>query len=175
MCHVGRGGATREVRRPEIHSAGLSPRWRRTKRSHSELCVYDLPNRVQIIARRLMNGRVHPPDFISRTADYIAYSQNQPILALIDVDTKGMPGAVRRRIDAIGGYWSALVSVLPALATAGRAVRNSTSAGLFRTDTHEPLPGSSGLHIYVMLEDGKDVARFLRILHARCWLMASAG
>src|SRR5262249_4632971 len=40
--------------------------------------------------------------------------------------------------------------------------RRSTSAGLFRADTGQKLPGSSGLHVYLSVQDGADVERFLR-------------
>src|SRR5260370_34648309 len=30
---------------------------------------------------------------------------------------------------------------------------------------------SGGLHIYVRVEDGADIERFLRTLHERCWLL----
>ena len=49
-------------------------------------------------------------------------------------------------------------------------MRRSTSAGLFRTDTGEKLPGSNGLHVYVVVQDGADIERFLKTLHERCWL-----
>src|SRR4051795_12017760 len=39
-----------------------------------------------------------------------------------------------------------------------------------RSDTGEPMPGSEGQHIYVLVKDGADVERFLRMLHARLWL-----
>ena len=48
--------------------------------------------------------------------------------------------------------------------------RASTSAGLFRADDNTPLPGSSNAHIYVVVENGQDVVRFLKALHDRCWL-----
>jgi hypothetical protein len=48
--------------------------------------------------------------------------------------------------------------------------RSSTSAGLFRGDTGEQLPGSGGLHVYIAVRDGSDVERFLKTLHMRCWL-----
>jgi hypothetical protein len=130
----------------------------------------DLLDTVQIATKRALNGTEFRPDLIARTADYIMYRPDRPALVLIDIDAKGMPSAVRRRIEAIGGYWPALVSVLPELAKAGRVQRASTSAGLFRTDTEERLPGSDGRHVYIVLEDGADAERFLRRLHERCWL-----
>ncbi|MBW4022018.1 MAG: hypothetical protein HIU92_02605 [Proteobacteria bacterium] len=116
-----------------------------------------------------LNGKA-TPDLIARTADFIAYQAGQPALALIDVDVKGMPDAIKARISAEGGYWPALCSVLPALATTARIVRNSTSSGLSRTDTGEDMPGSNGQHIYLHIADGADAERFLYTLHDRCWL-----
>jgi hypothetical protein len=116
-----------------------------------------------------MNGTA-PPNLIARTASFIRYQDGQPAFALVDIDTKGMPDAVRARVAAAGGLWSALCSVLPALATAARIVRNSTSSGLSRIDTGETFPGSNGQHIYLAIGDGADAERFLYALHDRCWL-----
>jgi hypothetical protein len=116
-----------------------------------------------------LNGSA-TPNLIARTAEFIGYQPGQPALVLIDIDTKGMPEAVRARIDAAGGFWPALCSVLPALDTTARIVRNSTSSGLSRTDTGEKLPGSNGQHIFLLVEDGGDAERFLYTLHDRCWL-----
>ena len=80
-----------------------------------------------------------------------------------------------------GGYWPALVSVAPELEHASRVVRRSTSTGISRSDTGQALPGSNGAHIFVLVQDGGDIERFLRTLHDRCWLpgfgwlMAAAG
>ena len=43
-------------------------------------------------------------------------------------------------------------------------------SGLFRSDTGKPLAGSGGQHIYLAVQDGADVERFLKTLHLRCWL-----
>jgi hypothetical protein len=116
-----------------------------------------------------LNGHA-TPNMIARTAEFIGYQSGEPALALIDIDTKGMPEAVKARIDAAGGYWPALCGVVPELATTARIVRNSTSSGLSRTDTSEELPGSNGQHIYLLIADGADAERFLYVLHDRCWL-----
>ena len=81
-----------------------------------------------------------------------------------------MPAAVRQQLDTAGGFWPALVSVIPELGSAGHLLRLSTSAGLSRTDTGATFPGSGGLHGYVAIADGADAVRFLTTLHARCWL-----
>ena len=104
------------------------------------------------------------------TGEHIAYHRDKPALALIDVDTKGMPPAVAERIKEAGGFWAALVSVLPQLAKAARVTRRSTTTGISRNDTGERLAGSNGQHVFVVVGDGADVERFLRTLHARCWL-----
>jgi hypothetical protein len=74
------------------------------------------------------------------------------------------------RIDAVGGFWPALVAILPDLYSTAHVIRRSTSAGLSRTDTGEQLPGSNGQHGFVAVQDGIDIERFLKTLHARCWL-----
>ena len=132
----------------------------------------DLPDQVEVTTQdRLakMNGSA-PAGLVARNSNHVSYCPGQPALALLDIDTKGMPAAVRARIEEIGGIWAALVSVVPALATAGRITRRSTSAGLSRADTGEALPGSNNMHVYLEVQDGADVERFLRTLHDRCWL-----
>lgn len=129
----------------------------------------DLPNNVEITTKDKLNG-IAQPGIIARTADHIVYCPGQPALALIDIDLKGMPSAVKTRIDALGGFWLALVSVLPKLEGVGRVLRKSTSAGIYRTDTGELLAGSNGQHVFVVVQDGADIERFLRTLHFRCWL-----
>ncbi|MGY3234094.1 hypothetical protein ACVMAJ_000984 [Bradyrhizobium sp. USDA 4448] len=110
------------------------------------------------------------PDAIARAQGFIDYRPGQPAYALIDFDTKGMPDEVKTKIDVAGGMWQALLTVAPALASAARVSRASTSAGLYRSDTGEPIPGSDGAHHYVLVRDGADIERFLTDLHDRCWL-----
>ena len=132
----------------------------------------DLPDLVQVVTTKKLtelNGSA-PPDFISRTAGHIAYSADNPAFALLDYDTKGMPENVAARVGALGGFWPAVASVIPELEQCARVVRRSTSSGLSRTDTDEPIKGSDGQHVFVMVQDGSDVERFLRTLHDRCWL-----
>ena len=132
----------------------------------------ELSERVEVTTKdRLaaLNGTAQP-NIIARTSNHIFYRPDQPALALIDFDTKGMPPAVRVRMDELGGFLPALMSVLPELATAGRVVRPSTSSGITRTDTGQAMPGSNGVHVFVLVQNGADVERFLKTLHARCWL-----
>ena len=92
----------------------------------------DLPDQVEIVTKRYLdklNG-VARPDVIARTGGNIVFRPGQPALALLDFDTKGMPSEVAAQLEELGGYWAALVSVLPELASAARVTRRSTSAGL---------------------------------------------
>ena len=72
-----------------------------------------------------------------------------------------MPPAVADRIRQAGGYWAALASVVPELEHVARAVRTSTSSGIARADTGEALKGSDGVHVFVLVQNGSDVERFL--------------
>ena len=128
----------------------------------------DLPDKVEVTTKkRLVNG-VARPDVIARTGANIIY--HGPAFALLDYDSKGMPTAVAAELKRAGGFWGALLTVLPALKDTARVTRRSTSAGLSRADTGEALPGSDGVHVYVAEKDGADSERFLRALHDRCWL-----
>jgi hypothetical protein len=127
----------------------------------------DIDDPVRVVTKRKLNGLA---GIIARTATDIVYRQGEPAAALFDFDSKGMPDGVRVELDRFGGYWPALVSVLPVLANAARLTRRSTSAGLSRADTGEALPGGDGVHIYTVVKDGSDVERFLKTLHERCWL-----
>lgn len=134
--------------------------------------VDDKPDRVGVVttaALDRMNGAASPTT-ITRSQRFLHYRPNQPALILLDFDTAGMPHAIRDRLDAAGGFWPALVEVIPALEGAARVSRASTSSGLSRTDTGEALPGSIGQHIFIITADGADAARFLKALQDRCWL-----
>ena len=111
-------------------------------------------------------------NLIARTSANIGYQG--PAFALLDYDTKGMPPAVAAQLKQLGGFWPALLSALPALGDVGRVTRRSTSSGLSRTDTGRKVAGSDGIHLYIKVDDGDDVERFLRALHDRCW-MAGLG
>ena len=69
---------------------------------------------MQIATQRAINGATGP-NIVSRTADNITYRPGQTGFALLDCDTKGMPPAVAERIAQAGGFWPALISVIPEL------------------------------------------------------------
>jgi hypothetical protein len=126
-----------------------------------------LPDQVEVVTKRKLNGVA---SVIARTAEALSYRKGKPAFALLDFDSKGMPDAVRTELRRHGNYVAALVSVLPALRDVARLSRRSTSAGLFRADNGQQLPGSDGVHVYALVKDGSDIGRFLADLHHRCWL-----
>jgi hypothetical protein len=128
-----------------------------------------LPTEVRVVTKKTFASDIRP-DVIARTGDAIIYRHEYPAFALLDFDTKGMPSHVATELRRLGGLWQAMVSVLSSLDDVAHVMRRSTSSGLSRSDTGEELPGSGGLHVYVEVRDGADIERFLRVLHARCWL-----
>jgi len=75
----------------------------------------DLPDRVEITTKKkLINGAARP-DLIARTGANIVYHGGQPAFALLDYDSKGMPTAVAAKLERAGGFWDALLTVLPNL------------------------------------------------------------
>ncbi|MBR1326888.1 hypothetical protein [Bradyrhizobium ottawaense] len=122
---------------------------------------------VHIVRKDRIN---ESPGCIARTRDFIDYRSGVPSWVLIDFDTKGMPPEVKAKIDSCGGMWECLLKIAPGLARAARVSRASTSAGLSRGDTGDPIAGSDGEHHYVLVADGGDIERFLNDLHDKCWL-----
>jgi hypothetical protein len=130
----------------------------------------DLPDTVSIVTDDDLKNHAAKPDVVTRSNDNLVYAAGKPAFMLFDFDSRGMPDGVRDVLKRLGGVWPALLTILPELANAARVTRASTSAGLSRTDTGEALPGSDGLHNYVVARDGRDIIRFLNTLHDRCWL-----
>src|SRR5262249_12869990 len=106
---------------------------------------------------------------IARTRECIPF-RNAPTWTLLDSDFKQMPPATGSRLDAVGGFEVALFAVVPRLKSAARVSRASTSAGLSHRDTGERYPGTGGMHLYFMAQNGEDIPRAIKALHARMWL-----
>src|SRR5260370_223846 len=127
-----------------------------------------LPDEVRVITKvKLKQKKLN--DVIARTTEYLIFRPGRPALLPIDFDSKGMPPEVAEKLK--GGLVEALTSILPDIATTARVMRRSTSRGLRRTGTGEGCPGSDSLHLYLMVADGADIGRALRVLHDRCWLV----
>jgi hypothetical protein len=90
---------------------------------------------VRIISKKELASGPIRSDVIARTGDAIIYRNEHPAFALLDFDTKGMPPDVATELKRLGGFWEALLSVVPALGDVAHLVRRSTSSGLSRSDT----------------------------------------
>jgi hypothetical protein len=126
-----------------------------------------LPDEIEVVTKRALGGT---RSAITRTKDNIHYRPGAPGFVLTDADTKGMPGTVAKRLRDAGGFWPLLTGVMPQIADVARTIRASTSAGIYNEITGEPIAGSNGMHGYLAVIDVADSSRFLKSLHARCWL-----
>jgi hypothetical protein len=167
-CVMGRGQARRVVIAGIVELGALIERMGSNEALALGALENTLPDLVEVVTKRKLNGAA--PNVIARTAEALSYRKGELAFALLDFDSKGMPDDVRAELRRHGSCSAALVSVLPGLQDAARLLRRSTSAGLFRVDTGAQLPGSDGVHMYVLVKDGSDIVRFLTILHQRCWL-----
>ena len=129
----------------------------------------DLADKVQVVLKKDLNGSTSR-NVIARTADYLSYAPGEPAYMLLDHDAKGMPVEIAAKVKEGGGFWRALVAVMPVLGDAARVRRRSTSAGLYNRDTRKWLAGSASEHTYIAVQDGTDIERALKTLHNRLWL-----
>jgi hypothetical protein len=133
--------------------------------------VEGAPDVCEVTTCRRLNGSERAPNVIVRTREFFEFRPGKPGLALLDHDGKGMPAEVKARLEAMGGYWAAIVSTVPGIERAMRLHRGSTSAGLSRSDTGEQFPVSNGnCHDYIGVRDSSDIPRFTQALHQRLWL-----
>jgi hypothetical protein len=102
---------------------------------------------------------------ISRTKEFLKWNDG-PAWMLLDVDTKGLPDTVLSKIGN-RDLADAITDVVPEIATAPRVIRASSSAGIQMPDgTMRP---ASGLHVYVLVANGRDIPQLLGLIHDRLW------
>jgi hypothetical protein len=133
----------------------------------------DLADKVEVVLKTHLKGSTSP-NIIARTGDYLSFAPSKPAYMLLDHDAKGMPVEIAARVKEAGGFWRAVVAVIPALGHAARVRRRSTSAGLYHKDARKWLAGPASQHAYIAVQDGTDMERALKTLHDRLWL-AGAG
>jgi hypothetical protein len=123
----------------------------------------DLPDKVKVTTQGQLEGAA--AGVIARDQAHLIYKEGCAAVVLLDYDDHDMPDKI-----VVKEFWKTLLKICPALRSAERVVRPSTSNGLYRLDNNEPVPGSSGMHVYVFAKDGSDIVRFLTALFERCWL-----
>jgi hypothetical protein len=167
-CVMAKGEARRVKVRDAKHLADLISAMEQNQALALGTPRYGLDDTLKIVTAAKLGEA--SSDTCARTADDIVYRHGAPAFVLHDFDTKGMPPHVRAKLEEAGGFWPALVSVLPELASAALVMRGSTSSGLSRSDTGEKFEGAKNVHAYVLVADGSDAVRYLRALHDQCWL-----
>ena len=73
---------------------------------------------VEVTTKAKLNGGA---GIIARTGADVVFRQAEHALVLFDHDRKGMPATVAATLRRHGGFWPALVTVLPALADVARS------------------------------------------------------
>jgi hypothetical protein len=85
-----------------------------------------LPDCVLVVtAAKIGEAQKTDPTTITRSLDYLAFAKGEPGIALIDVDRKGMPHAVKARVAGAEGVWGALCTVVPALKSVALVARDT--------------------------------------------------
>jgi hypothetical protein len=105
---------------------------------------------------------------ISRTLEFIEFPLGKPGLMLLDFDTKGMSAEVLERVQS-EGFDVVLGDVVPAIISASRVWRPSTSSGVRNSSTGAIFDKAGG-HLYLAVTDAADIPRATKALHQRCWL-----
>ena len=129
-----------------------------------------LPDRVKIVRVDKLDEAKGDPTVIARTKDNIVFVEGEPGLVLQDIDLKAIPEDAKSRIKDAGGVWAVLCAVVPALASAARVERPSTSHGLRNKETGETYVDTGGFHVAPAVADAADIPRFLADMHDRLWL-----
>ena len=98
-----------------------------------------------------------------------------PAFVLLDFDTKGMPPAVAAELERRGGFWPALVSVLPALGGVARVdAALDQRRALSRADTGEHAAGIGRRCTSTSrCRTAPTSSASCKTLHERCWLAGS--
>jgi hypothetical protein len=91
----------------------------------------DLPDSIPLVEKGKLT-----PGAAARTHKTIFYRE-LPSLVLLDFDAKGMPPAVKQRLDDRGGFVAVLKCLCAGLREAGYIRRLSTSAGVHHRSTGE--------------------------------------
>ena len=101
-----------------------------------------------------------------RGKECIGYAPGKPALLIIDFDAKDLPGALREQIEQAGGLRGVLAAIDPQWNTIGFLERPSVSTGIRDKRTGVTTPGG-GLHLYVIVNDGGDLERYVQVVFDR--------
>ena len=99
----------------------------------------------------------------------ISYTAGKPALLVIDYDAKDLPAALRDTIEKAGGLRAVLAAIDPQWMSVGFVERPSVSTGI--RDQHSGVVTTGGgLHVYVIVQDGGDLERYVGAMFDRLTL-----
>lgn len=136
--------------------------------------AYDLAD-VTTIGKLAQVKKNRPADalpIIARSKEHIKYPDG-PALMMFDHD-KARDNSIAENDSAPKSYRTAelmklLSTIMPEIANAGYVSTPSTSACISDKDGNELRGEGSGSHIYIIVENGRDIPRFLKVLGK--WLL----
>ena len=120
--------------------------------------------KVRVVSRNVYARLADKKGVITRTLDYFEFPAGAGPM-LVDSDFKGMPADVRLK----GRPWDVLVRFFPALGGAARVVRESTSSKLYDAKTGQSFERSGGSHIYLIVQDARDIPRATEVIFDTLW------
>ncbi len=127
------------------------------------VCQYDIAA-VVTETNYTPGQRIGGLPVVPRTAKCFSYEPGKPALMMLDVDA--IPGKPSLTADEV---LSILEPICPGMGSAGIVVTPSTSSCIYLGD--KQLKGQTGLHIYIVAQDGADIPRLGKVLFRRLWLM----
>ena len=131
----------------------------------------ELPDEVRIVTKAALDDGAPPTAPSPEPADNFVYRPGRPALALFDYDTKGMPrrggAAAQSRWRLLGG---AGVGAPCARRRPATCCGCRPAPGLAAPTPARRSPGPAACTSMSSITDGADAVRFLKTLHARCWL-----
>jgi len=105
----------------------------------------------------------------SRTKDFFTYGTG-PALIMFDYDPDSSAPGAAAGITGPDDLLARLSKVHPCFNDVGYLRTYSTSAGIYDRKTGDCLKPAEGMHVYVVVEDGRDIERFRAALQHRLWL-----
>jgi len=120
--------------------------------------------KVRVVSRDIYDSLPDKRGVITRTLDCFEFPADVGPM-LLDIDFKGMPSEARLK----GSPWDILVSLFPVLGNAARVVRESTSSRLYDAKTGAPFPRTGGTHIYLIVQDARDIPRAIKAIFDTLW------